>query len=83
MVRMTDLPATSQASMANLETPEFADRPFVSGPPSEVPPHCCRHVGRTGSSRGASIRIRRHGFSGHSRRHIASRHSDEPCVRQF
>jgi D-proline reductase (dithiol) PrdB len=33
MVRMTDLPATSQASMANLETPEFADRPFVSGPP--------------------------------------------------
>lgn len=33
MVRMTDLPTTSQASMANLETPEFLDRPFVSGPP--------------------------------------------------
>jgi D-proline reductase (dithiol) PrdB len=33
MVRMTDLPATSQASMANLETQEFTDRPFVSGPP--------------------------------------------------
>jgi D-proline reductase (dithiol) PrdB len=33
MVRMTDLPTTTQASMANLETPEFLDRPFVSGPP--------------------------------------------------
>jgi D-proline reductase (dithiol) PrdB len=33
MVRMTELPATSQVSMANLETPEFTDRPFVSGPP--------------------------------------------------
>ncbi len=32
MVRMTALPATSQASMANLETPEFTERPFVSGP---------------------------------------------------
>jgi D-proline reductase (dithiol) PrdB len=33
MVRMTELPATSQVSMANLETPEFTDRPFVPGPP--------------------------------------------------
>jgi D-proline reductase (dithiol) PrdB len=32
MVRMTKLPPTTQTSMANLETPRFADRPFVTGP---------------------------------------------------
>jgi D-proline reductase (dithiol) PrdB len=29
---MTDLPPTTQSGMANLETPQFADRPFVAGP---------------------------------------------------
>ena len=33
MVRMTTLPAPSQSSMANLDTPEFTERPSVSGPP--------------------------------------------------
>ena len=33
MVRMTDLPAPTQASMANLECPVFTTTPFVSGPP--------------------------------------------------
>lgn len=32
MVRMTKLPPATQVSMANLETPQFADRPFVAGP---------------------------------------------------
>jgi D-proline reductase (dithiol) PrdB len=32
MVHMTKLPPATQASMANLETPRFADRPFVAGP---------------------------------------------------
>jgi D-proline reductase (dithiol) PrdB len=32
MVHMTKLPPATQASMANLETPRFADRPFVTGP---------------------------------------------------
>jgi D-proline reductase (dithiol) PrdB len=33
MARMTDLPAPTQISMANLECPVFATTPFVSGPP--------------------------------------------------
>ena len=33
MVRMTDLPPATQASMANLECPVFTSMPFVSGPP--------------------------------------------------
>jgi D-proline reductase (dithiol) PrdB len=33
MVRMTDLPAATQAGMTNLECPSFATKPFVSGPP--------------------------------------------------
>jgi D-proline reductase (dithiol) PrdB len=33
MVRMTDLPPATQASMANLECPVFTSTPFVSGPP--------------------------------------------------
>jgi D-proline reductase (dithiol) PrdB len=33
MVRMTDLPAPTQISMANLECPVFTSAPFVSGPP--------------------------------------------------
>jgi D-proline reductase (dithiol) PrdB len=32
MVHMTKLPPATQTSMANLETPRFADRPFVAGP---------------------------------------------------
>ncbi len=32
MVHMAKLPPASQTSMANLETPRFADRPFVAGP---------------------------------------------------
>ena len=33
MVRMTELPQTTQIGMANLECPVFETRPFVSGPP--------------------------------------------------
>ena len=33
MVRMTDLPPTTQTGMANLECPTFETSPFVSGPP--------------------------------------------------
>jgi D-proline reductase (dithiol) PrdB len=33
MVRMTDLPQTTQTGMANLECPRFETTPFVSGPP--------------------------------------------------
>ncbi len=32
MVHITKLPPATQTSMANLETPRFADRPFVTGP---------------------------------------------------
>ncbi len=32
MVRMTDLPQTTQSGMANLECPAFETRPFVLGP---------------------------------------------------
>jgi D-proline reductase (dithiol) PrdB len=33
MVRMTDLPASTQTGMTNLECPNFESSPFVSGPP--------------------------------------------------
>jgi D-proline reductase (dithiol) PrdB len=33
MVRLTDLPPTTQAGMRNLECPSFERKPFVSGPP--------------------------------------------------
>jgi D-proline reductase (dithiol) PrdB len=32
MVRMTDLPPTTQTGMANLECPTFETKPFVAGP---------------------------------------------------
>ncbi len=32
MVHLAKLPPATQASMANLDTPRFADRPFVAGP---------------------------------------------------
>ena len=32
MVHISKLPPATQTSMANLETPSFADRPFVAGP---------------------------------------------------
>jgi len=33
MVRMTDLPASTQTGMANLECPSFDTKPFIAGPP--------------------------------------------------
>jgi D-proline reductase (dithiol) PrdB len=33
MVRMTDLPQTTQTGMANLDCPQFEQKPFVAGPP--------------------------------------------------
>ena len=47
MVRLVDLPQTTQTGMANLECPLFATTPFVSGPPLGQAPHRGGDLGRT------------------------------------